>query len=65
MSRTEPSASSLVDLLGQQADRHGDKVAFHFCPEGDDEHDRLTYRELDRRARAVAAGLQQHGAAGQ
>lgn len=62
---TAPSASSLVDLLQQQAQRHGDKVAFHFCPEGDEERDRLTYRDLDRRARAVAAGLQQHGAAGQ
>ncbi|WP_082134064.1 fatty acyl-AMP ligase [Mycolicibacter heraklionensis] len=62
---TEPSAFTLVDLLQQQADRHGDKVAFLFCPDGDEEHDRLTYRELDRRARAVAAGLQQHGAAGQ
>ncbi|WP_409435662.1 fatty acyl-AMP ligase [Mycobacterium sp. SMC-14] len=65
MSTTEPSAFTLVDLLAQQAGRHDDKVAFRFCPEGDDEHDRLTYRELDRRARAVAAGLQQHGAAGQ
>lgn len=65
MSETTPSASSLVDLLQQQAQRHGDKVAFHFCPEGVAEHDRLTYRELDRRARSVAAGLQQHGAAGQ
>ncbi|WP_082977609.1 fatty acyl-AMP ligase [Mycolicibacter heraklionensis] len=65
MSTTEPSAFTLVDLLAQQADRLGDKLAFLFCPEGEDDHDRLTYRELDRRARAVAAGLQQHGAAGQ
>lgn len=42
MSTTEPSAFALLDLLAQQADRHDDKVAFHFCPEGDDEHDRLT-----------------------
>ncbi|MEB3023749.1 fatty acyl-AMP ligase [[Mycobacterium] crassicus] len=62
---TEPSAFTLVDLLSQQAERHGDKVAFSYCPEGDEERDRLTYRELDRRARAVAAGLQQHGGAGQ
>lgn len=65
MSMTEPSAFTLVDLLTQQADRHGDKVAFHFCPDGDEEVDRLTYRELGLRARAVAAGLQRHGAAGQ
>lgn len=65
MSETAPSAPTLVDLLQRQAERHGDKVAFRFCPEGDEERDRLTYRELDRRARAVAAALQQHGGAGQ
>src|SRR5690625_1452586 len=65
MPETAPSAPTLVDLLQQQAQRHTDKVAFRFCPDGDEEHDRLTYRELDHRARAVAAGLQAHGAAGQ
>jgi acyl-CoA synthetase (AMP-forming)/AMP-acid ligase II len=54
-----------VDLLREQAERHQDKVAFYFSPDGDEEQDRLTYRELDERARAIAADLQQQGAAGE
>lgn len=58
------SAHTLVDLLRQQANRHRDKVAFVFAPDGAEEQSRLTYAELDRRARAIAADLQQQGAAG-
>lgn len=62
---TTPAAPTLVALLRQQAERYGDRVAFRFCPDGDAEEDRLTFRELDFRARAIAARLQQQGAAGQ
>ena len=55
---------TLVDLLRRQADRHGDKVAFTFTVDGESEQDRLTYRELDAKARAIAAGLQRAGAVG-
>jgi len=55
---------TLVDLLQQQAARFHDTPAFIFCPEGDIEEDRVTYRDLDRRARSIAANLQLHGAAG-
>lgn len=58
------AARTLVELLRRQADHYRDKVAFIFAPDGTEEHSRLTYAELDRRARAVAAGLQQQGAAG-
>lgn len=61
---TTLTARTLVELLRQQADRHGDKVAFSFCPDGDDEEDRLTYRDLDIKARAIAANLQRQGAEG-
>ena len=61
---TTLAAHTLVALLRHQAERYGDKVAFRFCPDGVEEQDRLTYRELDLRARAIAAGLQQLGAAG-
>lgn len=57
---------TLVDLLQQQAERYQNKVAFSFSYHGDDEGgSQLTYRELDTRARAIAAQLQQRGAAGQ
>ncbi|MBS9536150.1 fatty acyl-AMP ligase [Mycobacterium sp. M1] len=58
------SANTLMDLLRQQAERYGDKVAFSFCPDGGAEQARLSYAELDARARAVAAELQHRGAAG-
>lgn len=60
-----PIPQTLLELLLQQAERRPDQVAFRYCPDGDAEQDRLTYRQLDTRARAIAAGLQRHGAAGQ
>ncbi len=63
---TMPTARTLVDLLRRQAERYRDKVAFSFSYNGDGEDSsRLTYRELDTRARAIASELQQQGAAGQ
>ncbi|MBS9536149.1 fatty acyl-AMP ligase [Mycobacterium sp. M1] len=56
---------TLVDLLRQQSERHRDTPAFIFCPEGDEEQSRITYRELDERARGIAAGLQRRGATGE
>ncbi|WP_046320328.1 fatty acyl-AMP ligase [Mycobacterium sp. UM_Kg1] len=56
---------NLIDLLQQQAARFGDTPAFIFCPEGDAEENRITYRELDSRARSIATTLQRQGAAGE
>ncbi|KLO26832.1 fatty-acid--CoA ligase [Mycolicibacter heraklionensis] len=56
---------SLVDLMQQQAARFQDTPAFIFCPEGDAEEARITYRQLDSRARSIAADLQRQGAAGE
>ena len=55
---------TLLDLLMAQAERHPDRVAFRYCPDGVAEEARLTYAELDRRARALAARLQRDGATG-
>ncbi|MEO6792414.1 MAG: fatty acyl-AMP ligase [Mycobacterium sp.] len=60
----DPTTPTLVDLLRRQADRHGDKLAFTFTVDGQSEQGRLTYRELDVRARAIAANLQAQGVAG-
>ncbi|RRR40449.1 fatty acyl-AMP ligase [Mycolicibacter terrae] len=59
-----PNPASVVDLLRRQSDRYGDKLAFAFTVDGETEAGRLTYCELDRKARAIAAGLQRRGAAG-
>jgi acyl-CoA synthetase (AMP-forming)/AMP-acid ligase II len=63
---TTPAVRTLVDLLRSRAERYRDKVAFSFSYNGDGENSsRLTYRELDIKARAIASELQQQGAAGQ
>jgi acyl-CoA synthetase (AMP-forming)/AMP-acid ligase II len=63
---THPTAQTLVELLGRQAARLGDKVAFSFSYNGDDEgRSELSFRELDRRARAIAANLQRYDVAGE
>ncbi|POY33486.1 type I polyketide synthase [Mycobacterium kansasii] len=58
---------SLLDVLLRNAEDYADKVAFDYCRylPGGEEHSRLTYRELDIKARAIAAVLQQHGLAGE
>jgi acyl transferase domain-containing protein/acyl-CoA synthetase (AMP-forming)/AMP-acid ligase II/acyl carrier protein len=56
---------TLVDLLTQRAARRGDNLAFTFSRDGDEhEISQVTYRELDRRARHIAADLQSQGATG-
>jgi len=62
-----PTAATLVDLVRQRAEREGDRTAYHFLGTGeiDGPVDSLTYAEVERRARAVAATLQAAGAAGE
>ncbi|HEX2225194.1 MAG TPA: AMP-binding protein, partial [Thermoanaerobaculia bacterium] len=55
-------SSTLVDLLRSRARLHPDRVAYVFLQDGEAETARLTYRDLDERARAVAARLQQERA---
>lgn len=55
-----------MELLRQQCTRYGGKVAFTFSENGDGVRSaQLTYRELDVRARAIAANLQWQGATGE
>lgn len=66
MSTATSGARTLVELLRGQAERYGDKVAFRFSYNGDGEDEsRLSFRELDVKARAIASMLQQQGAAGE
>src|SRR5580693_5647399 len=58
---------TLLDVTRQRAERYRDKVAFDYChysPSGE-EHSRLTYHELDIKARAIASTLQRQGAGGE
>ena len=50
--------SNLVELLGWRAIHQAEKRAFTFLHNGEVELTHLSYRELDRQARAIAAALQ-------
>jgi amino acid adenylation domain-containing protein len=50
--------SDLVSLLRMRVDMHGDDAAYVFLGDGERESARLSFGELDRRARAIAARLQ-------
>ncbi|MEB3020581.1 type I polyketide synthase [[Mycobacterium] crassicus] len=57
---------TLVELLTRRAEKCGDKPAFTFSRDGDEnETSEVSYAELDRRARQIAADLQRQGAGGE
>lgn len=56
---------TLVGILRRHAQLKGDRLACTFLVNGEDEEQRLTYRKLDRRARAVAVYLQEMGMRGE
>lgn len=51
-------SATFVDLLRQRAAARPDHVVYTYLTDGDEREERLTYAELDRRARAIAAHLQ-------
>ena len=57
--------STGVDLLRYRCLYQPDQLAFTFLQDGETESDRLTYSELDRRSRAIAAQLQALGISGE
>ncbi|MEW5928487.1 MAG: amino acid adenylation domain-containing protein, partial [Gemmatimonadota bacterium] len=58
-------AASLARLLQFRAGEDPDRIAYTFLENGEVEQGHATYRELDLRARAVAARLQALGARGE
>ncbi|MEN1679005.1 MAG: aminotransferase class I/II-fold pyridoxal phosphate-dependent enzyme [Planctomycetota bacterium] len=63
--KSDSDASNLVRLLRARARRSPRQRAFSFLVDGENERQHLTYEQLDRRARAIAAQLQQRGLAGE
>lgn len=59
-----PPISNLVELLQRWAVSRIEQVAFHWT-DGEDLEHHITYGEFDRRAKAIAAHLQQLGMEGQ
>jgi len=58
------SITTLVELLRTRAETHGTRLAFTYLKDGEEAEDAWTYRDLDRRARQIAAALQQRGSEG-
>lgn len=58
------SATSMVEVLRARADTTPENLAFSFLTDGEEEGPRLTYADLDRQARAIAATLQNVAEAG-
>lgn len=52
-----PNPKTLIDLLRWRATHQPNRVGYTFLTDGETEENTLTYRELDRQARAIAAGL--------
>src|SRR5688572_15118387 len=58
-------ASTLIEVLRYRASEDPERIAYRFLADGEVEEDALTYAELDRRARALGAFLQEMGAEGE
>ncbi len=56
--------STLVDLLAYRANHQPNQTAYTFLQDADTETGKLTYQELDQRARAIATQLQEQNLAG-
>lgn len=55
-------AETLIDILQQKAQQHPNQIAYRFLQEGETETETITYRELERKAQAIAHFLSQQGA---
>lgn len=53
--------SNLVDLLSHRMRYQPEDIAYTYLVNGEDEQVHITYKELDRQARAIAAWLQTRG----
>ncbi|HYQ71868.1 MAG TPA: AMP-binding protein, partial [Gammaproteobacteria bacterium] len=57
--------NSVTELVRSRADSHGDKRIYTFLKNGETEAGDLSFAEVDRISRAVAATLQETTAAGE
>ncbi|GLW11239.1 acyl-CoA synthetase [Microtetraspora sp. NBRC 13810] len=64
MVQTIPKTSTLTELIALRALESGPDVAYRFLPDGERETHALTFAELERKVRALAALLAGHTAPG-
>ena len=58
-----PPHSTLVEILRWRSQHQPDRHAYTYLKDGEIEKDRVSYAQLDRKVRSVAAALQDYGAA--
>jgi 8-amino-7-oxononanoate synthase/acyl carrier protein len=61
----DPPHTTLIDRLRYWADRKPDEISFYYLVDGEQDEERYTYAELDRKARAIAAHLSGLGMRGE
>ncbi|MFL6654743.1 MAG: AMP-binding protein, partial [Sulfurifustis sp.] len=59
------ATDSIVDLLREHASRRGEETSFVFLANGETEHGRISFLQLERRVQAVANLLVQRGLRGE
>ena len=62
---SDQSVTTWPDVVGQRAAAQGEELLYRFLIDGEQEQACMTYGQLDRRARAVGALLQEVGVAGE
>lgn len=60
-----PENNTLIDVLRWRAEHQPDNIAYIFLGDGENETQSLTYAQLDKEARVIAAALQEQDAAGE
>ena len=60
-----PPTTNLVDCVQYWTEHTPDSIAYYYLKDGEQEEVRLTYRQLDCRARSIAAHLLQNGMQGE
>ncbi|HLJ24240.1 MAG TPA: SDR family NAD(P)-dependent oxidoreductase [Candidatus Acidoferrales bacterium] len=63
-SEGEARFQNLIELLQVRTAEHGARTAFRYLADGETEESRITYEDLESRARAIAAALAPHAAPG-
>jgi amino acid adenylation domain-containing protein len=61
MSQESSLGATLIEMLRHRAERRGDDLSYTFLLDGETAEAQLTYAELDRRARGLAATLAREG----
>ena len=65
MAAAPVTGTTLAEVLRWRAAQDGDRIAYTFLADGSADARSMTWSQLDRRARALAAALIQRGACGQ